>query len=86
MAWSGSYGALREYLRGFTNMGGDPAYDTNGILMLMLALADNLRTCQSAQDELCELAETITPEQAAFLKRLARLATDNHRTGDVGGQ
>jgi len=78
MAWSGSYEALRDYLRDFTNIGGDPAYDTNGILMLMLALADNLRECPSAQDDLRDLAETITPEQADFLGRLARWATESH--------
>jgi hypothetical protein len=69
--WNGTYEALRHYLRSFTNIGGDPAYDTNGILMLLLALADNLRECSSARDDLRELAETITPEQAAFLETLA---------------
>jgi hypothetical protein len=70
MVWSGSYEALRQYLRDFTNIGGDPAYDTNGLLMLLLALADNLRECGSAQADLPELAETITPEQVGFLRQL----------------
>jgi hypothetical protein len=64
MAWSGSYEALRQYLRGFTNIGGDPSYDTNGILMLLLELADNLRESPPALADL--------PEQADFLEQLAR--------------
>jgi hypothetical protein len=73
MAWSGSYEALRQYLRDFTNIGDDPAYDTNGILMLLLALADNLRESPSALADLPELTETITPEQSEFLGKLASL-------------
>jgi hypothetical protein len=80
MAWSGSYELLREYLRRFTNIGGDPAYDTNGILMLLLALADNLRD-NAPSEELRELAETISPEQAAFLGRLAAWARESHERG-----
>jgi hypothetical protein len=72
MAWSGSYESLRQYLRDFTNIGGDPAYDTNGVLMLLLALADNLRECGTAEADLPELAETITTEQVAFLRRLVQ--------------
>jgi hypothetical protein len=75
MAWSGSYEALLQYLRDFTNIGGDPAYDTNGILMLLLALADNLRECPVAEADLPELAEAITAEQATFLEQLSRWAT-----------
>lgn len=77
MAWSGTYEALRQYLRDFTNIGGDPAYDTNGILMLLLALADNLRETGEALADLPELAETISPEQAAFLAQLARWTAES---------
>lgn len=80
MAWSGGYEALRQYLHDFTNIGGDPAYDTNGILMLLLALADNLRSCPGALADLPELAETIEPEQAVFLEQLARWAAATHLT------
>jgi hypothetical protein len=80
MAWSGSYEELCRYLRHFTNIGDDPAYDTNGILILLLALADNLRECPSAQGDLRELAETITPEQAAFLFQLAGWARESHES------
>jgi hypothetical protein len=59
MAWSGSYVALCQYLREFTNIGGDPAYDTNGSLMLLLALADNLRESPAARADLPELAERL---------------------------
>jgi hypothetical protein len=76
MAWSGSYEALRQYLRDFTNIGGDPAYDTHGILMLLLALADNLRESPSVLADLPELAGAITAEQAAFLDQLSRLAAE----------
>ncbi len=80
MAWSGNYEALRKYLRDFTNIGGDPPYDTNGVLMLFLALADNLRECDTAQGELPELAETITPEQIAFLRQLVRWAEERRHS------
>jgi hypothetical protein len=80
LAWNGSYEALREYLRDFTNIGGDPAYDTNGILMLLLALADNLRESPQALADLPELAETISREQAAFLGQLAHWAAQRQRT------
>jgi hypothetical protein len=80
MEWSGSYEELRKYLRDFTNIGGDPAYDTNGILMLLLALADNLRECPSAMADLPELAETITQEQANFLGEMAALARQSYES------
>ncbi|VTS07592.1 unnamed protein product [Tuwongella immobilis] len=80
MAWSGNYEALRQYLRDFTNIGGDPAYDTHGILMLLLALADNLRASPAAVADLPELAETITPEHAAFLEKLSRWAAEARHT------
>ena len=80
MEWSGSYEELRQYLRDFTNMGGDPAYDTNGILMLLLALADNLRECPPAMADLPELAETITQEQANFLGWMADLARQSYES------
>ena len=75
MPWSGSSEALRQHLRNFTNMGGGPNYDTNGILMLLLALADNLRESPQALADLSELVETIEPEQAEFLGQLSRWAT-----------
>jgi hypothetical protein len=78
MAWTGSYEALRDYLREFTNVSRDPVYDTNGILMLLLALADNLRESPSALADLPELAETVSPEQAAFLGQLAAWARECH--------
>jgi hypothetical protein len=59
-------------------IGGDPAYDTNGILMLLLALADNLRESGPALADLPELTETITPEQAEFLGQLAAWARESH--------
>jgi hypothetical protein len=76
MMWSGDYEALRQQLHDFTNIGGDPAYDTNGILMLLLALVDNLRDSGSARADLPELAKTITPEQATFIEQLARWASE----------
>jgi hypothetical protein len=91
MSWSGSYEALRQYLRDFTNIGGDPAYDTNGILVLLLALIDNLRECGEAEADLPEVAEMITPEQVAFLRQLIRWAEQSRATsgaspqgGDIG--
>src|SRR5215471_17571466 len=44
MRWPGSYEQLRQYLRDFANLAGEVVpYDTNGVLHLLLALADNLR-------------------------------------------
>ena len=83
MAWSGEFGELENYLRDFTNIGGDPPYDTNGILILMLALADNLRQCPSATADLPELAENINPEQAQFLERLAAWAREHQSNGST---
>ena len=76
MRWNGSFESLRQYLREFTNIGDDPAYDTNGILILLLALVDNLRE-GAVVDDLPELTEAITPEQAVFLGQLARWASEN---------
>ncbi len=79
MVWSSGYEELRGYLRGFSNVGGDPAYDTHGVLMLLLALVDNLRERGEARSDLPELAGSITREQAAFLEQLARWAVEPHR-------
>jgi hypothetical protein len=76
MAWSGSWEALCQYLHNFTNIGGGPAYDTKGILTLLLALADNLRESPEGLADLPELAERITAEQAAFLGQLSRWAAE----------
>ncbi len=71
MPWSGSFDDLRLYLRNFTKIGGDPAYDTNGVLTLLLALIDNLRQTPTTAADLPELAETISQDQAVFLSQLA---------------
>jgi hypothetical protein len=78
MPWTGSYEALRHYLRHFTNIGGDPVpYDHNGVVHLMLALLDNLR--ENALDvDLADIRESMTDDQAAFFLRLA----DHVREGD----
>jgi hypothetical protein len=76
MGWSGSWEGLCQYLRNFTNIGGDPVYDTNGILTLLLTLSDNLRETPEALADLPELAERITQEQAAFLGQLSQWAAE----------
>jgi hypothetical protein len=78
MPWVGSFEALEHHLRHFRNMGDDPPHDTNGVLILLRALADNLRE-NAVPDALRELAETITPEQAAFLASLAAWAKEHHQ-------
>ena len=77
--WLGSYEELELYLRNFTNIGGDPAYDTHGILNLMLSLADNLRETDGEHEYLRELSEYIAPEQVAFLKQLVNWAEEHQR-------
>lgn len=71
MAWSGSFEELEAYLRGFINFGGDPVpYDFGGVLLLWLALLDNL--CVNHIDaDLYDVAGFLSPEQIAFLVRLA---------------
>jgi hypothetical protein len=56
-----SFEALRDYLRRFTNFGGDggPPYDQNGVLILLRALVDNLIANGGIEPE---YAETITLE------------------------
>jgi hypothetical protein len=66
------YEQLRSLLRGYTNWGDDPVpYDFNGVLRLLLALADNLRqnACLDAHAE--DVEGIMSPEQALFLSRLA---------------
>jgi hypothetical protein len=77
MSWAGNFEGLERYLRDFTNIGGDPAYDTNGILILLLALADNLRR-NASPEEMQELTETLSPEQSEFLSQLATWAREGH--------
>ena len=80
MAWIGSFESLREYLRRFTNTGGDPAYDTNGILILLRALAENLHE-NAPPEELRELAETLGPAEATILGQLAAWAWESRDRG-----
>lgn len=71
MAWRGSFAELEAYLWGFVNFGGDPVpYDFGGVLLLWLALLDNLRVNHIDAD-LDDAAGYLSAEQAAFLLRLA---------------
>jgi hypothetical protein len=71
MAWRGSFEELEAYLRGFVNISGEPVpYDFGGVLLLWLALLDNLRANHIDAD-LGDVAGYLSPEQAAFLLRLA---------------
>lgn len=63
---------LVAYLRRFTNIGGDPAHDAVGVLLLIAALADNLRDRYTAE-ELSEAVEAWSATQADYLGRLAAL-------------
>jgi hypothetical protein len=75
MRWNGSYEQLRDYLRRFGNMAGEVVpYDTNGVLHLLLALADNLRESALAADLSEIVPEAVSAEQAAFFGDLAQLA------------
>ncbi len=76
MAWSGSFEDLEAYLRGFVNFGGGPVpYDFGGALLLCLALLDNLRANHIDAD-LGDVAGYLSPEQKAFLLRLAERARE----------
>jgi hypothetical protein len=71
MAWTGSFVELETYLREFVNFGGDPVpYDFGGVLLLWLALLDNLRANHIDAD-LRDVVGYLSPEQTAFLLRLA---------------
>lgn len=71
MAWSGDFLELKAFLRDFANIDGDPVpYDFGGVLLLWVALLDNLRANHGDAD-LCDVAGYLSPEQAEFLIRLA---------------
>jgi hypothetical protein len=71
MPWSGSYEELQRYLRHFVNIDGEPGpYDFNGVVHLMLGLLDNLRE-NALEEELKDIRESLTEEQAEFFIRLA---------------
>jgi hypothetical protein len=71
MPWTGTYDELQEYLRQFINFKGGPVeYDFNGVVQLMLAALDNLRR-NALEDELDEVGEMFSDEQANFLLKLA---------------
>jgi hypothetical protein len=78
MTWTGTFEELEAYLYDFTNMIDTPAYDTNGILILLRALVENLRK-NANPEEVKELAETLTVEQAEFLGNLASWAKEYQR-------
>ena len=69
MAWGGSFEDLEAYLRGFVNIDGGPGpYDFGGVLVLWLALLDNLRAnCGDA--DLGDAGGYLSPEQREFLLR-----------------
>jgi hypothetical protein len=70
-----SYEQLERYLRDFTNFGGGPVpYDFNGVLRLLLAVADNLRDNSYLDAHAEDIQSIVTPKQAEFLSRLARTA------------
>jgi hypothetical protein len=89
MRWPGSYEQLQQYLRAFTNRAGEGVpYDTNGVLHLLLVLADNLRE-HAPEAELRKIVpEAVSAEQAAFLVGLARLADQGQgaEPGDTGSK
>ena len=65
------YEELQAYLRGFVQFGGDdPPYDFNGIVHLMLALLDNLRS-NALEADLEDVRGSFTDDQAAFFLKLA---------------
>lgn len=68
------YEQLRDYLRTFVNIGGDPVpYDVNGVIHLWVALLDNLRVNALTAD-IAELGDFLSDEQVAFLSQLAEYA------------
>jgi hypothetical protein len=83
MAWTGTYEVLHQYLRFFANIAGNPSYDTDGVLKLLLALADNLREREEAQAALPALTETITAEQVEFLRQLICWADARRRNKEA---
>ena len=71
MPWLGSYEDLIDYLRHFTNFSGDPAtYDFNGVVHLMLATLDNLKS-NALAGELEHIRGLLDEEQRSFLLKLA---------------
>lgn len=72
MGWTGSYEQLRQFLRDFVNMRGDPApYDPGRVLHLLLALVDNLNE-HGTPDDFAQFGAALTDEQAGVLRALLR--------------
>jgi len=72
-----SYHDLEQYLRAFVNAIGDPVpYDFTAAVHLLGALLDNLRT-YALEAGLEDISGYFSPEQIAFLQRLADYATSN---------
>ena len=71
MAWSGDFHELKAFLRDFANIDGDLVpYDFGGVLLLWVALLDNLQANHNDAD-LSDVAGYLSPEQAEFLIRRA---------------
>jgi len=70
-----SYHDLERYLHEFINALGDPVpYDFTGAVHLLGAILDNLRT-NALEAELGDIGGCFSPEQIAFLQRLADYAS-----------
>jgi len=76
-------------LRDFTNLAGEGTpYDTNGVLQLLLALADNLGANAPDVDLQKIVPNAVSRQQAAFFATLARLAVQSRSAepSDSGGK
>jgi hypothetical protein len=71
MTWTGTFEDLEGYLREFANFSGDPVpYDTGGVIILWLALLDNLRQ-HHIDSDFDDVGEYLSTAQEAFLLELA---------------
>lgn len=62
---------MERYLREFANFSGDPVpYDSGGVIILWLALLDNLRQ-HHIDSDFDNVVEYSSPAQQAFLLELA---------------
>lgn len=75
-----SYEDVKDFLRSYRNSFGDEVpYDVNGIIHLMLAVVDNLRT-HWVEGDGEQLQVSISEEQSAFLIELSKiLSTSQNR-------
>jgi hypothetical protein len=79
-----SYDAVHAFVRDYgCAPGGQPPFDVNGVVHLMLAALDNLRA-HWIDGDLDQIALSVTQEQRLLLIKIGDHLRDHDETGDAG--